>query len=206
MAETRPVEVSSSPAEVATVGSPTSFGERALRRMLAAFTYRDFRVQFGACSSSIGTGRSSAPKTGWSWRPQDRLLPGSMRSRSSSDRFRSLAACWPIGAIVYGPCSPPDCVDGDGDHAGLLVFRRRPDQHIPLCRSRPASPRRSAVRPTRRLFRRSSTKRICRTRSRSTRFNSTSRACSARWRSASRSRHSRDGDSPMPRAWPRASR
>ena len=56
MAETRPVEVSSSPAEVATVGSPTSFGERALRRMLAAFTYRDFRVQwFGACSSSIGT-------------------------------------------------------------------------------------------------------------------------------------------------------
>ena len=56
MAETRPVEVSSSPAEVASVASPTSFGERALRRMLAAFTYRDFRVQwFGACSSSIGT-------------------------------------------------------------------------------------------------------------------------------------------------------
>jgi MFS family permease len=56
LADTRPVEVSSSPAEVATVGSPTSFGERALRRMLAAFTYRDFRVQwFGACSSSIGT-------------------------------------------------------------------------------------------------------------------------------------------------------
>ena len=40
-----------------TVASPTSsFGSRALRRMLAAFTYRDFRVQwFGACSSSIGT-------------------------------------------------------------------------------------------------------------------------------------------------------
>jgi MFS family permease len=56
LAETRPVEVSSSPAEVASVASPTSFGERALRRMLAAFTYRDFRVQwFGACSSSIGT-------------------------------------------------------------------------------------------------------------------------------------------------------
>jgi MFS family permease len=56
LAETRPVEVSSSPAEVASVTSPTSFGERALRRMLAAFTYRDFRVQwFGACSSSIGT-------------------------------------------------------------------------------------------------------------------------------------------------------
>jgi len=33
-----------------------SVGERALRRMLAAFTYRDFRVQWiGACTSSIGT-------------------------------------------------------------------------------------------------------------------------------------------------------
>src|SRR6476646_926984 len=31
-------------------------GERALRRILAAFTYRDFRVQWiGACTSSIGT-------------------------------------------------------------------------------------------------------------------------------------------------------
>ena len=45
------------PAEVTAVAPPaTSFGSRALRRMLAAFTYRDFRVQwFGACSSSIGT-------------------------------------------------------------------------------------------------------------------------------------------------------
>jgi MFS family permease len=36
--------------------APISFGSRAARRMLAAFTYRDFRVQwFGACTSSIGT-------------------------------------------------------------------------------------------------------------------------------------------------------
>ena len=54
MADTRHVEV---PTPADTVASPTtSFGSRALRRMLAAFTYRDFRVQwFGACSSSIGT-------------------------------------------------------------------------------------------------------------------------------------------------------
>jgi MFS family permease len=54
LADTGPAEVST-PAD--TVASPTSsFGSRALRRMLAAFTYRDFRVQwFGACSSSIGT-------------------------------------------------------------------------------------------------------------------------------------------------------
>jgi MFS family permease len=41
----------------ATAAAPsTSMGERALRRMLAAFTYRDFRVQWiGACTSSIGT-------------------------------------------------------------------------------------------------------------------------------------------------------
>jgi MFS family permease len=36
--------------------APISFGSRAARRTLAAFTYRDFRVQwFGACTSSIGT-------------------------------------------------------------------------------------------------------------------------------------------------------
>src|SRR3954468_5123178 len=34
----------------------TIFGSKALHRTLAAFTYRDFRVQwFGACTSSIGT-------------------------------------------------------------------------------------------------------------------------------------------------------
>jgi MFS family permease len=54
LADTGPAEV---PTPAHTVASPTtSFGSRALRRMLAAFTYRDFRVQwFGACSSSIGT-------------------------------------------------------------------------------------------------------------------------------------------------------
>jgi MFS family permease len=54
LAETRPAEVTT-PADA--VASPTTtFGSRALQRMLAAFTYRDFRVQwFGACSSSVGT-------------------------------------------------------------------------------------------------------------------------------------------------------
>ena len=56
MADTRPVEIPTPHVEVVPVASPTSIGSRALRRMLAAFTYRDFRVQwFGACSSSIGT-------------------------------------------------------------------------------------------------------------------------------------------------------
>jgi MFS family permease len=37
-------------------GVPDSLGARTGRRMLAAFTYRDFRVQWiGACTSSIGT-------------------------------------------------------------------------------------------------------------------------------------------------------
>jgi len=41
----------------ASAAEPTSSaGNRALRRILAAFTYRDFRVQWiGACTSSIGT-------------------------------------------------------------------------------------------------------------------------------------------------------
>jgi MFS family permease len=39
-----------------TVGTPTAVLRGGLRRTLAAFTYRDFRVLwFGACSSSIGT-------------------------------------------------------------------------------------------------------------------------------------------------------
>src|SRR6476620_11389540 len=37
------------------------FGSKTLGRMFAAFTYRDFRVQwFGACTSSIGTWTQSA--------------------------------------------------------------------------------------------------------------------------------------------------
>jgi MFS family permease len=44
------------PTDPAAASTPTSLGSRAARRMLAAFTYRDFRVQwFGACSSSVGT-------------------------------------------------------------------------------------------------------------------------------------------------------
>jgi predicted MFS family arabinose efflux permease len=47
------------PAEAAPApdsASDTIFGSKALHRTLAAFTYRDFRVQwFGACTSSIGT-------------------------------------------------------------------------------------------------------------------------------------------------------
>jgi len=46
-----------SPPATADAGSqPASVGARAARRILAAFTYRDFRVQWiGACTSSIGT-------------------------------------------------------------------------------------------------------------------------------------------------------
>src|SRR6202035_5916073 len=37
-------------------GSPALLGSKTLQRMLAAVTYRDFRVQWcGACTSSIGT-------------------------------------------------------------------------------------------------------------------------------------------------------
>jgi MFS family permease len=55
LSDTAPVE--EAPATVPTGQSPTSsFGSRAAKRTLAAFAYRDFRVQwFGACTSSIGT-------------------------------------------------------------------------------------------------------------------------------------------------------
>jgi MFS family permease len=50
-----PVPVEAPPAPDA-AGAPVLLGSKTLRRVLAAFTYRDFRVQwFGACTSSIGT-------------------------------------------------------------------------------------------------------------------------------------------------------
>jgi MFS family permease len=50
------VQTQVSPAEAAVPAPSSSIGSRAVRRTLAAFGYRDFRVQwFGACTSSIGT-------------------------------------------------------------------------------------------------------------------------------------------------------
>jgi len=50
------VQAEPAPAAATASHAPSSVGARAARRMLAAFTYRDFRVQwFGACTSSIGT-------------------------------------------------------------------------------------------------------------------------------------------------------
>jgi MFS family permease len=51
-----PAPASADTATDAASASTPSLGARTLRRVLAAFTYRDFRVQwFGACTSSIGT-------------------------------------------------------------------------------------------------------------------------------------------------------
>jgi MFS family permease len=57
LAEPAPVQTTSD----LPVQTGASFTERAARRTLAAFTYRDFRVQwFGACTSSIGTWTQAA--------------------------------------------------------------------------------------------------------------------------------------------------
>jgi MFS family permease len=57
VAEPVPIEASQPASSVAPpTATASTFGARAARRTLAAFTYRDFRVQwFGACTSSIGT-------------------------------------------------------------------------------------------------------------------------------------------------------
>jgi MFS family permease len=53
LADSIPVEAPPAPDAA---GAPVLLGSKTLRRVLAAFTYRDFRVQwFGACTSSIGT-------------------------------------------------------------------------------------------------------------------------------------------------------
>jgi predicted MFS family arabinose efflux permease len=54
LAETAPIQATV-PAD-SIVAPAALFGSKTLGRMLAAFTYRDFRVQwFGACTSSVGT-------------------------------------------------------------------------------------------------------------------------------------------------------
>jgi MFS family permease len=51
-----PVQASAATATDAASATTASLGARTVRRVLAAFTYRDFRVQWlGACTSSIGT-------------------------------------------------------------------------------------------------------------------------------------------------------
>jgi MFS family permease len=56
LSDTGPADITTTPVGTAADSPNAFFGSRALRRMLAAFTYRDFRVQwFGACSSSVGT-------------------------------------------------------------------------------------------------------------------------------------------------------
>jgi MFS family permease len=56
LAEPVHAQTASPTTAAADAASQASPGARALRRMLAAFTYRDFRVQWiGACTSSIGT-------------------------------------------------------------------------------------------------------------------------------------------------------
>jgi len=56
LAEPVHAQTASPPATADAGSQPASVGARAARRMLAAFTYRDFRVQWiGACTSSIGT-------------------------------------------------------------------------------------------------------------------------------------------------------
>ena len=58
MADSIPIDTPEAPAHAPGHGF---FGSKTLARMLAAFTYRDFRVQwFGACTSSIGTWTQAA--------------------------------------------------------------------------------------------------------------------------------------------------
>ena len=175
--------------------------------MLAAFTYRDFRVQwFGACSSSIGTWMQL---TAQNWMVLSltgsafylgldaflqqlpimlfTLIGGVLADRH--DRRRTLLASQYIQMATAATLA-----------AARLLRHRRDLAHPGCSRSRPASRRHSAARPISRSSRRSSTRKICRTRSRSTPSSSTSRACSARSPSAPRSPPSRAGDSSDPQA------
>ena len=159
--------------------------------MLAAFTYRDFRVQwFGACTSSIGT---------WMQITAQNWLVLSLTGSAFFLGLDAFLQQLPIMLLHADrrrarrpPRSAPDAarvaVRADGDGGRPRAARVLPTSSGSgtscCCRSSPASRSRSAAPRTSRSFRRSSTRRICRTRSRSTRFSSTWRACSDRWSSA----------------------
>ena len=183
------------------------FGSKTLHRMLAAFTYRDFRVQwFGACTSSIGTWMQIVAQNWLVLSLTDSafflgldaflqqlpimlftLIGGVLADRH--DRRRTLLASQYVQMATSAAL------------ALLMYFERRRDlAHPRRSRSSPAWRRPSAARPTSRSSRRSSTRRICRTPSRSTRFSSTSRACSARCCSAPRSLFFRAGATSEPQA------
>ena len=141
--------------------------------MLAAFTYRDFRVQwFGACTSSIGTWMqivaqnwlvlsltNSAFFLGLDAFLQQlpiilfTLIGGVLADRH--DRRRTLMASQYLQMSTSATL------------AVLMYFQVVEDlAHPACCRSSPASRRRSAARRISRSSRRSSTRKICRTPSR----------------------------------------
>ncbi len=209
MAESAPVQTPSAlPAD-----SVTSFGERAARRTLAAFTYRDFRVQwFGACTSSIGTWTQT---TAQNWMVLSltgsafflgldaflqqlpimlfTLIGGVLADRR--DRRRTLLTS------QYIQMSTATCL------ALLVYFGVVQIWHILLLsfidRPRPGLRR---TRRIRRSSRRSSTRKICPTRSRSTPSSSTWHASSVRSPSPARSPPLPGGASAIRRPWPRVSR
>ena len=152
--------------------------------MLAAFTYRDFRVQwFGACTSSIGT---------WTQLTAQNWM---VLSLTGSAFYLGLDAFLQQLPIMLFTLIGGVLADRRDRRRTLLTLAVRPDGHRGdagrcsstsassrsgtscCCRSRPASRSPLAARRISRSSRRSSTRKICRTRSRSTRSSSTSRAC-----------------------------
>ena len=211
MADTGPAEVST-PAD--TVASPTtSFGSRAMRRMLAAFTYRDFRVQwFGACSSSVGTWMQL---TAQNWMVLSltgsafflgldaflqqlpimlfTLIGGVLADRH--DRRRTL-----LGLAVHP--------DGDGGHPRrprLLRHRRDLAHPAALVHDRPRPGIRRPGLPVAHPVARRQERSAERGRAQLDPVQHRARARPAR-SSAPRSPSSRDGDSTNRRRWPPASR
>ena len=68
MSESVQIEADAPPPAAPPAVAPPLWGSKTLQRMLAAFTYRDFRVQwFGACTSSIGTWTQLAAQNWLVW-------------------------------------------------------------------------------------------------------------------------------------------
>jgi hypothetical protein len=170
------------------------WGSKTLQRMLAAFTYRDFRVQwFGACTSSIGTWTQASAQN---WM---------VLSLTGSAFFLGLDAFLQQLPIMLFTLIGGVLADRHDRRRTLLASQyMQMATAVTLGAARPLRPGRDLAHPVlsfvtglaqafggpayQSLIPSLVEKRTCRTRSRSTPFSSTSRACSARSRSAGRSR------------------
>ena len=174
------------PAAQTGCGTPVPFGHPLLQRTLTAFTYRDFRVLwFGAFTSTVGTWMQ---KVAQSWLVFDLTKSSFFLGLDDFLGQLPILLFTLVGGVIADRHDRRQLLLGSQyvqmatafTLAALVFFGHVHIWHILALSSSPDSRRHSAGPPTSRSFPRWCTRKISRTRSRSTRSSSISRASSVR--------------------------